>query len=342
MKQKHLIYSLLLLLPLAGCGRRAQHYERSSVSVDAITLHAAENRNMHTYSGTTEARTSIPLSFPLGGQIVRVCVRNGQYVSAGTVIAVTDSANAASSLRLAEAGLRQAQDGYDRMMQVHRKGGVTEVKRMEVETQLERARQMAEIARQELSRCIIRAPQSGTVSDLNLSAGQVLAPGQRVCNLIDTGGMMVRFSVAENDIASLREGDSATVSIPAIEAAGLKATVVERDLVASQLAHTYSILLSLTSCPASVRPGMVCKVQLNADRSFGFCVPTEAVQTNAKGRFVWVLSEGKATRRFVTIAGYMPDGVMVTSGLEEGEEVVTNGCSKLFEGAEVQIHSIIP
>ena len=207
MKQKHLIYSLLLLLPLAGCARRSQHYERSSVSVDVITLHAAENRNMHIYSGTTEARTSIPLSFQLGGQIVRVCVRNGQYVNAGTVIAVADSANAASGLRLAEAGLRQAQDGYDRMMQVHQKGGVTEVKRMEVETQLERARQMVEIARQELNRCIILAPQSGTVSDLNLSAGQVLAPGQRVCNLIDTGGMMVRFSVAENDIASLREGD---------------------------------------------------------------------------------------------------------------------------------------
>ena len=64
-------------------------------------------------------------------------------------------------------------------------------------------------------------------------------------------------------------------------------------------------------------------------------MPANAVLINQEGKFVWVVEEGRATRRKITLSGYSGNGVIVSEGLETGDLVIVEGYQKVSEGMKV-------
>ena len=80
---------------------------------------------------------------------------------------------------------------------------------------------------------------------------------------------------------------------------------------------------------------MIGKVVLKADVSNGIIIPANAVLINQEGKFVWVVEDGRATRRNITLAGYSGTGVIVREGLQVGDEIIVEGYQKVSEGMRV-------
>ncbi len=341
MKPHHIIFSILPLM-MASCDLIApkEQHEVRPIKVKVQTMNQQTHAYTHQYVGRIEGASSVALSAQTAGQVTAVYVSLGDHVKTGDRLCSMDDTRARNALQVAQSTLKQAQDGVRRAEQVYAAGGVTEQKMVELRSQLEQARSMVEISRKSLNDCVLRAPTDGVVGECKVKRGQIVAPGLTLITLVDMAGYNVTFDVAEADIAAIAPGDSGSVVINAIGSDTLSICVTEKNLLANTLAHTYTVKAMLTNIPEKYQqqllPSMVSKVWLKSQSVSGFFVPSECVQTTASGKHLWLVIDGKAQHRDIEIGQYVSGGVVVTQGLQTGDQVVIEGFQKLFNGASIE------
>lgn len=338
MRKFFTILTAMTLMAVAGsCKHKESPAVRAPIAVKVLTVDTVAGGMTHTYVGEVQENASVSVSFATGGRIERVYVREGDRVRAGQVLATINSAAAQNAYNAAKASLQQAEDAYQRLKKVYDQGSLAEVKWVEMQTSLEKARSMEQIARKQLDDCTLTAPISGVVGTCNAEAGANLLPGEPVLTLLDMGSVSVSFSVPESEISSVGIGDPVYVTVPALDNRTLTGKIAERSMTASLVSHSYQVKVSFPNADKSLLPGMVCKVMLTLPDSQGFVIPAKCVQTRPEGLSVWVVENGRAQHRLLTATEFVANGVLVTSGLHPGDTVITEGLQKLYVNAELII-----
>ena len=289
------------------------------------------------YVGDIGSEQEVSLSFPLGGTLTKVAVKNGDRVVKGQLLAEVDATSATSLHATALATLRQAEDAYRRLEAVHREGGLSEVKWVEMETNLEKARQAEVSARKHMEDCTLRAPFSGVVSCGSPLVGQEMHPGEHFARVLDMQRLRVRFSVPEQEISLINVGDEASAEIPSMGNERLTLRISDKSLSANPLGHTYKVYASIVSGNVkNLLPDMVAKVHMKLNVLGGIVVPSDCVQTMPEGTVVWVVKNGRAEHRWIEVGDFVQNGVVVKTGLGAGDTVVIAGQQKLYTGAKVK------
>lgn len=328
--------ALSSLLLLGACKHKETVEQRDPVRVELIAIDSANDGLTRTFVGEVEARESIALSFPTGGKVEQVLVREGDNVRAGQKLVTVNKSTAQHAYNSAKAQLDQAEDAYKRLKKVYEQGSLAEVKWVEMLTALEKARSLEQIAKKQLADCALIAPSSGVIGECNAKAGGSQIPGEPAVTILDVSRVAVTFSVPESEIASICEGQEVSVCVPALNDLQLSGKITERSMSASKVSHSYDVKVDLPNADKKLLPGMVCKVHLQVPDSRGIVVPAKCVQTRPDGQCVWVVRNGKAERRNVTASEFVSNGVLITSGLHPGDSVVTAGMEKLYGGAETK------
>ena len=336
MKIKHLWFIPISIL-LIGCGDKSnqkQNYD-PVIPVKISVVNYSDGTNFRNYVGTINSEMKIALSFPLGGSITGIYVRNGQKVKKGAIIAKVDETTAKSLHDAALASLNQAEDGYERLKQVHEEGGISEVRWVQMETDLEKARQAEISARKHLEDCTIYAPQDGYISMGERIVGEYMRPSEDFCDLIDMSKLVVEFSVPEKEVGMINLGDKAIAEINALNDLERDIVIYDKSIVSNPFGHTYTVKAKINLDGKDALPGMVAKIRLNTTASSGLIVPASCVQTVADGLAVWTLKNGKTYRRIIEVNDFVKNGVLVSKGLKDGDTIVTEGYQKLYNGAKV-------
>ncbi|MBP5318036.1 MAG: efflux RND transporter periplasmic adaptor subunit [Paludibacteraceae bacterium] len=329
-----------MLLALSACGGQPSGKSVATpIPVEIQTISSCDNLSGRSYVGVVVSEVAVPLRFTLGGTLTAVYVHNGQRVRKGDLLAQVDDTQARSMHESAMATLRQAEDGYNRLKKVYDQGGVTEVRWVQMETDLAKARNAEIMARQSLENCSLRAPRDGVVSGAEAPVGTDMAPMAVFASILDLSQMMVEFSVAENDINQIKPGLMAVATFPAEGQQKLSVKVTDKSLIANPMGHTYKVkarILDADRLSNSLMPGMVAKVNVGAIGRAGVVIPASCVQTVQNGLSVWVVRDSVADRRLIEVGEYVQNGVLVTEGLHDGEIVVVEGGQKLYTGAKVR------
>lgn len=328
--------ALSCVLLLGACKHKETAMQREPVRVELMAIDSANGGLTRTFVGEIEARESVVLSFPTGGKVEQVLVREGDNVRAGQKLVTVNKSTAQQAYNSAKAQLDQAEDAYKRLKKVYEQGSLAEVKWVEMLTALEKARSLEQIAKKQLADCALIAPSSGVIGECNAKAGGSLIPGEPAVTILDINRVTVTFSVPESEIASIREGQEVTVCVPALNNLELSGKITERSMSASRVSHSYDVKVDLPNADKKLLPGMVCKAYLQVPDSHGIVVPAKCVQTRPDGQCVWVVRNGKAERRNVTASEFVANGVLITAGLHPGDSVVTAGMEKLYGGAETK------
>ena len=212
---------LLGLFLLIGCSnKKAQQQTFDPIlPVEISVISQTNDNNLRNYVGTTKSEMELPLSFPLGGKLTGIYVKNGQHVNKGALIARVDETAAKSIHDAALATLNQAEDGYNRLKQVHDEGGIPDVRWVQMETDLEKARQTEITTRKNLNECTLRAPQEGFISMGDHTTGENMLPATPFCRIIDMDKIVVEFSVPEKEIGIIQVGDKAEALMQSDKAA---------------------------------------------------------------------------------------------------------------------------
>lgn len=349
---KYLIFFGLLSL-LSACGHKSSSSSTQPVKVKVERVGAIQINGARGYSGTVTEENGVSLSFSTAGTVRSIPVSEGQMVSAGQLIAVLDGANQNSTLASSHAvtmqaqqGLRQAQDTYNRSKGLHESGVISEAKWVQAQTALAEAKEalrsaqaLERISRKGMGDTRLTAPYAGYIARKAVEVGQNVAPGEMIAELMHIDRVKVKISVPENEIDEIQRGEVMMVRCDAVGGEPFYGRVVEKGVDADPLSRTYDVKIMVDNPQHRLLPGMICQVYSRFRRGqTSVFVPANVVQLNEDNRFfVWVVSGGKARKRFIHFVADTSQGVRVSGGLEPGDLLIVEGHQKVSEGTVCEI-----
>lgn len=343
MRTKHWTLPILCscLFVMGACSGKKQGAEpvseKVTVTVQEVTANGLSGKR--NYSGVVEAGTSTSVSFATPGTVRSVNFKEGQHIGKGALMATLDARSLESSYQSALSMRRQAEDAFSRMKILHERGSLPEMEWVEVQSKLQQAVSAEEMAKKALEDTRLYAPASGIIVDKAVEPGQNVMPGMAICKIASTDGVKFKINVPEREINAISMGEDMSITIPG---ANMEFTgrVIEKGVDADALSRSYPVWLSLPNKNGLLKPGMLGEAmqEPNVDNPEAkLTVPVDALRLNSDNRtFVWIVKNGRAERRFVTIGIYTHDGaVEITDGLQTGEVVITGGIQKIGNGTEV-------
>ena len=340
MANSKFFFPLLCCALLQGCSSADKSAERNPVSVSVMIVESTAVSRSRSYSGTIEEENGSALSFAVAGTVKAVHALEGQRVSKGQLIASLDDSSLRNVHAAAEAALHQAQDAYSRMKMLYDSGSLPEIKWVEVQSTLSQAESAEKVARKNVDDAQLRAPYGGVLSGRSLEVGHNVFPGQTVVKIVDASQLEAKISVPETEIASVCLGQRALVKVQALGGRQFSGAVTEKGVVANPLSRSYDVKIRVDDAVEELLPGMVADITFMTDGvdQVKVVVPASVVQLgDDNSNFGWVVSDGKAERRRVVIGDYAAEGVIVSSGLREGDAVIVKGQQKVCNGTSVEI-----
>lgn len=341
MKKNYLMAVCLFLTVMSGCGNKEQAPQQAEpVKVKVMTVVSSVRNEAVRFSGTVQEENGSSLSFPLMGRVNSVKVDLGSRVRQGQLLATLDEVSMQNTYQAAKAALKQAEDAYQRMKELHEKGSLAEMKWVEVQSKLQQAQSMEAVARKNLTDCQLYAPFSGVIAEKSLEVGQNVVPGVQVLKLVSDDRLKVRISVPETEIARVARGQKAVIEAPVLNGTKAEGVVTEKGVQANPLSRSYEVNVGIQTKNTGLLPGMVTEVWLqDADKSQACVLPANVLQLDEHNNyFVWLKgSDGKALKRVVACGKFTATGVTVVNGLNEGDEVIVEGQQKVCEGTPLAL-----
>jgi multidrug efflux system membrane fusion protein len=306
------------------------------------------------YAGEIRAREESPLSFRVGGNLVRRNVDAGARVQKGEVLAVLDAGDfalqaqaAQAQLAAAEADLVRARGDRDRYAKlvgdklISQSAYDAQVAAYKAaEGQARAARAQMDVMRNQEGYSQLRAPRDGVIASRQAEAGQVVAAGQTVFTLAADGGREVAIGLPENRIRDFSVGQPVVVELWNAPGQRLPGAIREIAPAADAQTRTYAARVSLVGeAQQQVELGQSARVYVQENGSkASLKLPLSAIQRGDDGKTtVWIVdpANGKVRAQVVQIGPYGEASVPVLGGVKAGDWVVAAGGHLLREGQVV-------
>ena len=332
------LIAVAMMLLSTGCSNQEEKTKNAApMSVRSEVVHPSSDIDTKSYIGIVEEELAISVGFATSGTISKVCVSEGQTVKKGQLIAELDKTQAENMLAMAKAQMEQANDAYKRLKQLHDNNSLPEMEWVEVQSKVQQAEASLEMAKKSLADCSIYAPENGIIGKGVMNVGEVVLPALPVAKILVINNVKIRASIPEKEIAGITSASSSKITLDALADQTFEGGKIEKCIDANNSTHTYDIKVNVKNSERQLLPGMVAHVQIHhVTPQEVITVPITSVRKNANGEyFVWTNKGGKAHRATVTTGNATGNRIVVLTGLQQGDVVITEGYQKLSEGMEV-------
>ena len=288
--------------------------------------------------GSLRSDETIVVRPEIAGRVASIAFKEGERVTAGSVLLSLDESVQRAELARAEANLALSKSKHDRALELREKGFISVQASDEAENNLRVAQADAQLSRARLAKTEIRAPFDGLIGLRQVSPGDYVKEGQDLVNLEKTDPLKMDFRVPEVSHADVREGQSLQITLDALPDQSFEGRVYAINPLLDASGRALVIRARVPNSRAHLRPGMFARVRLlTAEMVDSLVVPEESIFTVGEDRFVYRIVAGRAERRKVE-TGMRADGkVEIASGLSATDRVVTAGHIKLREGSPVRV-----
>jgi membrane fusion protein, multidrug efflux system len=353
--------TLAALPPLSACSHHASAPPPPPLVV-ALPVHPQDGGGPDAlrFPAEVASRYTNAMSFRVAGKIIERNMRLGDTVRAGQILARLDPSDAQQQATGAQAALDAAkhrlifaQQQLDRDRAQSEQNLISALQLEQTQDAYtaaldarEQAAAQQAVAQNNLQYYTLRAEHDGFITSENADTGQVVAAGQAVYGLAWSGDTDVTIDAPEGRLGSIAVGQQAIVTFPALPNRRFEARVRELAPAADPQSRTYRVKLSLTPPDRDLRLGMTGEATLaNAEGQGGspaaggngntmFVVPATAIFHQGAQPAVWVVRPKDSTLelRPVATSRYDATTATVTSGLQDGDQVVLAGVHTVFAG----------
>lgn len=346
------------LLAFAACGKDEPRRQQPPVPVRVATAQLIDAPITITASGVVEPVQTVNVEAQTSGSVLEVAFRQGDYVRKGQVLFRLDPrplegavAQARAVLARDQAQASASQHDAERYGSLATKGYVTQsqAEQMQATAAAQAAtvaadRAMLQNAEVSLGYATIRAPIDGRTGALLVRQGNLVSPGSGPLVVINQlRPIEVRFPVLPQDfqfLAAKENGLPVTVTSTDSGTVSEHGQLTFLDNAVDSLTGTVTGRARFDNSASHLWPGQLVfvSVQAGVQRNV-LAVPTPAVQIGQQGSYVYVVDPQKKTAqtRNVSTGRNFGDLTIVTMGLAAGEQVVTDGQSRLSPGSHVTI-----
>jgi len=299
---------------------------RSDTVVDAILA-----------TGQVEAMQSVELRPDIEGRIAEILVREGAAVARGAPLFKVDDAELRAEVARAEADRDLARQSLARTRELlgQKASSQSELEHAEATSRSTEA-QLA-LLKVRLDRTVVRAPFAGVAGERHVSVGDYVPTSSPLVMVQTVSPQRAAFQVPERYADQLKVGQQVTFRVAALTGREFTGRVDFVDPLVQLPGRTITVKALVPNPRRELQAGMFIEVRLaTAVRPQAVIIAEDAVLPIQGSSFVWVVQNGKATRRQVELGVRTPGLVEVRTGVESGEQVVVGGQERLAEGAPVQ------
>ena len=292
--------------------------------------------------GNVVPQTMNTISSETGGRMIRLTVEEGDMVSAGQLLATTDSEPLQKQLLELESALGLAKDVYERQKRLWDQEIGSEIQLLQAENNKDRLEKSMESLKSQIRKSNIYAPISGVIENLRYEQGDVVPPGMPIMELLDVRKLKVVAEVPERYVGTVRKGDRVKIKIPALDYnQDGKINLVGR--VVHPTNRTFSLETNIENSKGDIKPNLLALVAIqDFSKENSIVVSVDLVQQEIGGKsFVYVVTEKTgnlyAKKVYVKTGESYDNTIQITDGLNEGDELVILGARGLAENDLLQI-----
>jgi membrane fusion protein, multidrug efflux system len=285
-------------------------------------------------TGQIEAVQSVELRPEVEGRIAEILVREGALVGRGAALFKVDDAELKAEVARAEADRDLARQSLARTKELlgQKASSQSELERAEATARSTEAQ--LQLLKVRLDRTLVRAPFAGVVGQRFVSLGDYVTTDTRLVTLQTVSPQRAAFQVPERYADQLKRGQQVTFRVAALRGKEFTGRVNFVDPIVQLPGRTITVKALTPNPRRELQAGMFIEARLaTAVRPNAVVIPEDAVLPLQGATFVWVIVNGKATRRPLEVGVRTPGFVEAKTGVEAGEQVVVGGQERLAEGA---------
>ena len=344
MQSKILILMCAVLLGLAACGKgdNAAKSPQTPVSkqlsaADVLTMQAQDFAQVVAFTGSLKPIKEATVSAESGGTVAKLLVDEGNAVQAGQVIAVMDNQAVRESLQGQQAQVQNSQANLDlaatklKQQQVlFGKGFVSKLALEQAQNEYKVALGSHKAQQAELSKlnknqadANVRAPISGVVYDKLVNAGELVNAGGQILKIAQTNVLEIAATVSSEQVTFVKEGQEVTFTV-ATGAPEQTGRIVRINPVADANTRQFTVFIQVQNADGAVKAGQFAQGSIVLKQVAQAMVVPETAIKHAEGQaFVYVVSQGKLTKRPVKVVLQDPSTARAAvDGLKAGEAVL--------------------
>ena len=292
--------------------------------------------------GSVDTKENIIIQPEFSGTLTALTVKAGQKVAKGQILGRVDDAGMSQQLAQIQTQYELAKTTFERQKNLWDQKIGSEIQYLQAQTQMTSLQKSIGQMKAQLSKTIIRAPFSGTIDELFVEKGQVVAPGpQGLMRIVNLGNMFVSTSVPETYIGKLKVGTEVDVYLTSLGKT-YKGKVRQIGNFINPNNRSFGIEVSIPNPDNLLRPNQVAKLKIiDYVSKDATVVPTNVIQEDGKGnQYLYIVegSNGKTgvAKKTIVTVGKSSDNVSeIITGLSEEDVIVTEGVNAISDGMKL-------
>lgn len=333
---------------LSGCGDgraedKDKKKEEASIPVEVGAAIAGPIEAAYRGTATLEAEEEATVNAKTGGVIEEVLVEEGERVRAGQALARLETDRLRLEVVRAKAALDKLEQDYKRNESVYQRNLVSREAYERTKFELEGARAAYDLAKLALREAEVRAPFDGVVSLRHIKVGNMIQAGSPTFRVTRMDSLQAQIYVPERDIHKLAAGQPATLTVDAWPGKTFSGSILRVNPVVDAGTGTVKVTVAMTQDQPELKPGMFGRVEILYDRhDNALLIPRDAVLTEDARHSVFVVKDGRALRRPVSIGYSDARHYEVLDGVVAGEQLVVTGQASLKDDSKVEVVNAPP
>jgi RND family efflux transporter MFP subunit len=314
----------------------------SEALVSVLTIKDTVFNHYLEIQGNVNTKENILVQPEFGGTLTALNVKAGQRVSKGQILGKVDDAGMSQQLASIENQYALAKTTFERQKNLWDKKIGSEIQFLQAQAQMISAQKSVAQMRAQVAKTVIRAPFSGTIDEVFVERGQVVAPSpQGLMRIVNLSNMYVSTTVPETYIGKLKVGTVVDVFLTSLGKT-YKGKVRQVANFINPSNRSFGIEVSVPNPDNLLRPNQVAKLKIiDYTVNNAIIVPTNVVQEDGEhNKFVFIASNvnGKkgVAKKVVVKVGKSSDNVTeILSGLTENDVIVTEGANTIADGMKL-------
>lgn len=289
--------------------------------------------------GKIDGDENVTYSAKAPSVVTRVLVKAGDHVSEGTVLAELDAKIVKAQIESLKKSWELANTVYEKQKSLWEQKIGSELQYLQAKNNKEALEKQMTTVKENLDMYMIRADFSGTVDEVNIKVGQTVAPGLPCIRIVNLDKLKVKADLSESYASKVKKGNEVRIYFPDIDKTAT-ASISYCSKAINPMTRTFGVEIDLPSAE-DYRPNMVSVLKIVDYRNpKAIMIPINTIQSTDGKSFVYVaVADGKrmvARKREVSIASMYNGNAEITTGIGEGDQLITTGFQDLNDGEIVK------
>jgi RND family efflux transporter MFP subunit len=317
--------------------QQLQAKESRKVLIPSVEVQTVETKTVERklkVMGIFRPLETLALLSETDGKVQSIDFELNKVVKQGQVLVKVDAQSKQTHLNIAKLNFQKAKRDFERFEALFKNNNLSEYDLENARFQMQNTEQNLDLAQQALNFTVIKSPIAGTISQKMIGIGTFLQVGSPVVEITDISYLRLLVNLAAQDLDKVKIGQEINITVPVRKEKTFSGTV-KSIAVQSTEAGTFSVeILMPNTTSAPVLAGMNAEVVFSENMEHrALLIPRIALA----GSQVFVVENGKAVAKKVSVGKEYGEEIEVLSGLEAGEQIIIRGQNNIENGQQVKI-----